>query len=139
MSNMISSGLYNITNAMYPDMFFGGVLTSNDTCIGSSLGYAMVQVDVKDEDTRLATLYIPGPELYVGFNMEGHVATGYTDPQVLQLSSGYGDTLVIQQQNTDEVCYIQEDVRSGWTPIYVGPAPEDDGKYWIFDKVDGEY
>ncbi|KAG2368897.1 hypothetical protein BDR07DRAFT_1389824, partial [Suillus spraguei] len=114
MSNMISSGFYNITSTSYYDMSFA---MQYNTVFADK--YAdLIQVNVQDEDTRLATLFDTASKMYIGFDMVEQAVAGYTDPQVLQLSPTGNDGFTIQQQDTNTMCYLQD--HTDGSPIYVG-------------------
>ncbi|KAG2068306.1 hypothetical protein BDR04DRAFT_1143931 [Suillus decipiens] len=129
MSNMISSGFYDITSTSYNDMSFA---MQYNTVFANE--YAdLIQVNVQDEDTCLATLFDTASQLYIGFNMREREVAGYTDPQVLQLSPMGNDFFMIQQQDTNIACYLQD--HTDGSPIYVGDPGSNSDHYWFFYSI----
>ncbi|KAG1874924.1 hypothetical protein F4604DRAFT_1680791 [Suillus subluteus] len=86
-------------------------------------------------DQHLATLYDIYANLYLGIDQINAKAKGYTDPQVLQLSSDDGIKFTIHTKNADKVWVLKDGGNS--TPITVEPAPASDEKYWEFTEVPG--
>ncbi|KAG2068615.1 hypothetical protein BDR04DRAFT_1232655 [Suillus decipiens] len=105
-------------------------MSGNNEFISSDIP-DIIQVNVQS-DTELATLYDTASQLYIGFNAEEKKVTGYTDPQMFNLipSGDSYSALAIQQQNTEQVCYLQDD--SEGSSISVGPKTEDDEHRWQF-------
>ncbi|KAG2368896.1 hypothetical protein BDR07DRAFT_1605036 [Suillus spraguei] len=128
-SNMsiIPSGAYNISNAMYPNLYFA--MSGNKEFVGRDVA-DIIQVKFQDEDTTLATLYDTASQLYIGFNMGEQKVTGYTDPQKLQLSTSWENSLVIQDPSTAQVCYFQDG--SEGSSIDVGEESGDSNQRWRF-------
>ncbi|KAG2068621.1 hypothetical protein BDR04DRAFT_1143707 [Suillus decipiens] len=98
--SIIPSGAYNISNDMYPNLYFS--MSGNNEFVGSNVA-DIIQVNFQDGDTTLATLYDTASQLYVGFNMGEHKVTGYTNPQKLKLSTAFDYSLVIQDPSTGQI------------------------------------
>ncbi|KAG2030750.1 hypothetical protein BDR03DRAFT_163029 [Suillus americanus] len=88
MSHMIRTGLYEISNYMYTNRY---VYMSEENKLGFGREFGQsIQVEVLNNIQHLATLYDTATQLYLGCDVDEGKVKGYTDPQVLQLSSEDG-------------------------------------------------
>ncbi|KAG1855164.1 hypothetical protein DFJ58DRAFT_841184 [Suillus subalutaceus] len=98
MSHMIPSGPYKIRNVLYVDRYVH--MSGNKEFVGHDVAQIIrvhrysnalpIQVNVKDVVQHLATLYDTETNLYLGIDQIDGKVKGFTDPQVLQLSSDDG-------------------------------------------------
>ncbi|KAG1874923.1 hypothetical protein F4604DRAFT_1925080 [Suillus subluteus] len=107
-------------------------MSGNKEFVGHDVAQ-IIQVDVKDVVQHLATLYDTETNLYLGIDQIDGKVKGFTDPQVLQLSSEDGVKFEIHPKDVDEVWYLKDG--GNWTFITVEPAPASDAKYWTFEKA----
>ncbi|KAG2067734.1 hypothetical protein BDR04DRAFT_1144229 [Suillus decipiens] len=130
MANMIESGCYNICNVMYSDRYI--CMSGNHEFVGHDVPDKFF-VHVVDKVKHLATLKDTATGLYLTLDPETHKVVGKTEPEVLQLSSEDGYKFVIHPQNVNQVAYLKDN--GNWSWIYVGPAPQEDRKYWTFQTT----
>ncbi|KAG1855146.1 hypothetical protein DFJ58DRAFT_841167 [Suillus subalutaceus] len=130
MSHMIPSGPYKIRNVLYVDRYVH--MSGNKEFVGHDVAQ-IIQVDVKDVVQHLATLYDTETNLYLGIDQIDGKVKGFTDPQVLQLSTEDGVKFEIHPKDVDDVWYLKDG--GNWTFITVQAAPASEAKYWTFGKA----
>ncbi|KAG2152694.1 hypothetical protein DEU56DRAFT_907864 [Suillus clintonianus] len=108
-----------------------GDKSGNREFVGHDVG-DIIEVEVKDKVQHLATLYDIGTDLYIGIDRKAGLS-GYTEPQVLQLSSDDGEKFEIHKQNINSVWILKDN--SNWSWIVTEAPPDSDTKYWEFQRV----
>ncbi|KAG1813591.1 uncharacterized protein BJ212DRAFT_1482494 [Suillus subaureus] len=126
MNNMINPGKYKIANFKYPNLY---VYMTGDGDLVMHTVAQIIQVDVIDKVQHFATIFDTATNKYLGCDLDDGKAKGFTDSQVLQLSSDDGVKF-----DVNHVWFLKEG--KDWTPITVQPAPDSDAKYWKFEKVE---
>ncbi|KAG2152715.1 hypothetical protein DEU56DRAFT_898329 [Suillus clintonianus] len=131
---MITDGTYRIENDLYDKRYVCmlGDKSGDWEFVGHDVG-DIIKVEVKDKVRHLATLYDTVTDLYIGIDGKANKVKGYTQPQVLQLSSDDGDKFEIHRQNINKVWTLKDD--SDLCQIIAEAPPDSDRKYWKFEKA----
>ncbi|KAG2067717.1 hypothetical protein BDR04DRAFT_1104649 [Suillus decipiens] len=132
MSSPITTGLYRIRNAQYPDRFI--TMERNYEFSGGDNPQTFF-VEVKNEVTRIVTIKvaISGLQSFLTLQPDINRAMGRPEPQEIQLTSDNNFQFRIQLPGANQVAYLVND--AFW--ILVGPAPDSGyAHFWTFERVE---